>query len=451
MVAAILVVDILLTQFNNFTGKSISPNFILQPEFAILLIFVVFLLGILAGSYPAFFLSSFQPLTVLKGTLKSGAKTASARKFLVIMQFTISISLIISTLVVFSQLNFIRNADLGFKKDQIITIKNAGQLFQNYEVFKEELLKHKDIEFVTGAEDVLGVNHNTRAYKIEGLDQNQAYYIPTFLVDWDFVETFGIKVVEGRAFSKDFMSDTIHGIMINETMVKDLGWTNQDAIGKKITSQDGDERVIGIFKDFNAMSLHKPVNKFILDMFRRPSAFAVVISIRLKNNNYQEVLKFLEETWKKFVPSRPFEYQFFDTQLNTQYKDDERFGNFSLILTVLAIIIASIGLIGLTSFLAEQRTKEIGIRRALGASVISIVNLMFREFVILLITSIVISWPVTYFATTKWLESYSKHISTNWGLYILSGLVTVTISLLITGYQAYKISQLNPSVTLKYE
>jgi putative ABC transport system permease protein len=451
MLIAIIIVELLLPGYNNFTGKIITPSFLVELKILSFILGVAFVVGLISGTYPAFVLSSFKPLKVLKGSLKSGAKSGTARKVLVILQFSISISLIIGSLVVYAQLNFLRNAELGFNKDHIINIRRVGPLFRNYEAFRQQLLSHKDIDYITGAEDYLGINHNTRDYEVEGLTPGQRFYIPTFMVDWDFIETFGIEVVEGRAFSRDFPSDTINAIMINETMAKDLGWTNEEAIGKKISSQDGDESVIGIYKDFNAMSLHRPVNKFILDMFRRPEVFARVISIHFTSDNYQEVLKHIENTWNEFVPTRPFEYQFFDQQLDELYKDELRFGRFSLMLTILAIIIASMGLVGLTSFLAEQRTKEIGIRKALGSSIWSIIKLMSKEFVGLLLIANAIAWPITYYVTTNWLEGYSKHISTNWLLYIIAGLVTFLIAQFIVTFRAYRAALLNPADTLRYE
>ncbi len=451
MIIALILVEIFLPGLNNFTGKQILTSFLVQPKLLIFIILLSIVVGLLAGFYPAIFLSSFQPLKVLKGSLKNGSSSITARRSLVIFQFTISIGLIIGAFVVFAQLNYMRNAKIGFKKDQIITFNSVGQLFRNYEAFKQELLNNKDIVSVTGMEDVLGVNHNTRAYQIEGLNTGEDYYVPAFMVDWDFIQTFDFQVVSGRAFSRDFPSDTINAVVINETMVKNMGWTNKSAIGKKVKSNDGDERVIGVVKDFHALSLRSPMNSFIIDMFRRPQAFAQVIAVRIKSNNYSDAIKFIESKWTQFVPTRPFEYNFLEQQISSLYNDEEKFGKFTVMLSILAIIIASMGLIGLTSFLAEQRTKEIGIRRVLGASSGSIIKLMSNEFIILLIISNVISWPITYFATTSWLNSYSSHIGTKWGLFILSGLITLFIALIITGIRAYRTSNLNPAQTLKYE
>jgi putative ABC transport system permease protein len=451
LIAAVFIVEVLLQEFNHFTGKEINSYFLFQPASIIFMILLGLFVGFIAGIYPAFFLSSFKPLNILRGTLKNGAKTGPARKILVIVQYSISISLIIGTLVVFGQLNYLRNAELGFNKDQIILLENYGQLQNRYRAFKEELLNSPDIKYVTASEDVLGVNHNTRAYEIEGLTPGQQFYIPAFMVDWDFVETYGIEVVEGRAFSREFPTDTLQAVMINETMASDLGWTYEEAIGKKVRSADGEERVIGVFKDFYAMSLHRAKNKFIIDMFRRPEVFAAIIAIKVNTKNYQNVINYIEETWNKFAPTRPFNYYFLDQKLDGLYKDEEKFGKFSLMLTILAIIIASMGLIGLTSFLAEQRTKEIGIRRVMGASFKGIIILISKEFMILILLANLIAWPVTYFVTSDWLDNYAQHISTNWLFFILSAIIALMLALLITGYKTLRISMVNPAKTLRYE
>lgn len=449
-VIALILVEIFLPSLNNFTGKQMFTAFLFEPKFLVFIILLSIFVGVFAGIYPALVLSSFQPLKVLKGTLKNGLKSATPRRILVVFQFTISIGLIIGAFVVFAQLNFMRNAKIGFKKDQIITFNSVGQLFRNYDAFKQELLTSKDIVSVTGMEDVLGVNHNTRAYRIEGLS-DEDYYVPAFLVEWDFIQTFDFEILSGRAFSRDFPSDTSSAVIINETMVRNMGWTLESALGKRVKSIDGDERVIGVVRDFNAMSLRNPLNNFIIDMFRRPQVFARVIAVRINSDNYAEAIKFIEDKWNQFVPTRPFVYDILDDQLKRQYDDEEKFGKFTVMLSILAIIIAAMGLVGLTSFLAEQRTKEVGIRRVLGASAGSIVKLMSMEFIVLLVVSNIISWPITYFITTRWLANYSSHINTQWNLYFLSGLITLILALAITGFRAYRASHVNPSTTLKYE
>ncbi len=451
MIIALVIVDILLPAFDGFTGKNISSFFVFEPDHLLVFLLLSAAVGLLAGIYPALFLASFKPLVILKSNLKNGVKTGLARRILVIFQFAISIALIIATFIVFAQLKFLRNTELGFKKDQIITIQSVSPLIRNYDAFREELLKNKDILYVTGSEDVLGVNHNTRAYQIEGLTPGQSNYIPTFMIAWDFIETYDIKVVAGRAFSRDFPSDTLQAVMINETMAKDLGWTNESALGKRIKSQDGDERVIGVFKDFNALSLHKPVEKFILDMFRVPRLFSNVISVRVNTRNYKEVVGYISKVWSKYVPDRPFEYQFLDSQLNDLYRDDVRFGRFTLLLTILAIIIAGMGLVGLSSFLSSQRTKEIGIRRVMGASTGNIVKLLFREYLMLVLLANLVAWPATYLYARHWLSGYSRHIGANLSYFVLSGLIALLLALMVVGYRAMKTAHLNPSDTLRYE
>ncbi|MFC2121791.1 ABC transporter permease, partial [Bacteroidota bacterium] len=446
------IVELLLKEFNNFSGKNISHSFIFEPQTLLFFVLLAFVVGLLAGTYPAFFLSSFNPIKVLKGSNKSGSRSGTARKILVILQFSISISLIIGTMIVFDQLKYLRNADLGFKKDQIIILPSSNrQIIVNYDAFSEQLLQHNDIKYVTGMEDVMGVNHNTRAMTIEGLDQDKQYFNPTFVVRFDFIETFDIEVVEGRAFSTDYPSDSTEAIMINETMVANLGWTNEEAIGKRVGHNGGPERVIGVFKDFNALSLRKPINNFVLDINPPMGQLTRYIAIRVNTNNYPAIMEYIEEKWNMFAPTRPIEITFLDDRLNAMYNEEDRFGAFSVMMTVLAIIIASLGLIGLTSFLAEQKTKEIGIRRALGASVGNILKILSFEFVKLILIANLIAWPITYIVAKNWLENFSKHTEINLFLFLYSGVIALVIAFLIIGYRAYKTSMINPADTLKHE
>jgi putative ABC transport system permease protein len=451
LLAAILV-EILLPLFNNFTGKSIDSGIVVEPWSLLIGLLLLLVVGLLSGSYPAFFLSRLDT-SHLKDGLSGGAGRGLARKVLVVVQFLISVALIIGTISAFSQLNYLKKADLGFDRDQVILLPTKFNLALRFEPFAEELKKHKDIISVTGMEDILGANHNTRSFVIEGMFDDQPFWYPAFMVRYDFIETFSIPVVEGRAFSRDFPSDTSEAIMINESMVRHLGWTNEEAIGKAIRS-DGNERVIGVFADFNALSLHKPSGNFILDMIQNPRGAAGLtryMAVKVNTHDYAGVLKYIEVLWNDFAPTRPFEYSFLDEELNALYKDENSFSRLSIILTILAIIIACLGLIGLTSFMVERKTKEISVRRVHGATVSHVNSMLSREFLWLIMIANLISWPIAWFGLNRWLDNFSKHIELQWYLFLISALVTVVITLLITSIHAFRASRMNPANTLKYE
>ncbi|MCK4989459.1 MAG: FtsX-like permease family protein, partial [Bacteroidales bacterium] len=316
LLSAILV-EVLLPTFNNFTGKSIDPGIVIQPASLAIGVILMFTVGLLSGSYPAFFLSRLNT-NLLKDNLSPGGGKGLARKILVVVQFLISIALIIGTISAFSQLNFLRKADLGFDRDQVILLPTKFNTALHFERLSEELKKHNQVISVTGMEDILGANHNTRSVVVEGMFDDQAFWYPAFLVRYDFIETFNIQVVQGRSFSRDFPSDTSEAIMINESMVNHLGWTNEEAIGKAVR-MDGNERVIGVFSDFNALSLHKPADNFILDMLENPFGAAALtryMAVKVNTDNYTEVLAYIQNIWEEIAPTRPFEYSFLDEELN---------------------------------------------------------------------------------------------------------------------------------------
>ena len=451
LLAAILV-EVLLPLFNNFTGKSIETGIIIHPESLAIGLLLLLVVGLLSGSYPAFFLSRLDT-SHLKGALATGAGKGMARKILVAVQFLISVALIIGTITAFSQLNFLRKADLGFDRDQVILIPTKFNTALHFDRLAEELKKHNQVISVTGMEDILGANHNTRSVVVEGMFDDQAFWYPAFLVRYDFIETFNIQVVQGRSFSRDFPSDTSEAIMINESMVNHLGWTNEEAIGKAVR-MDGNERVIGVFSDFNALSLHKPADNFILDMLENPFGAAALtryMAVKVNTDNYTEVLAYIQNIWEEVAPTRPFEYTFLDEELNALYKDESSFSKLSIILTILAIVIACLGIIGLTSFMVERKTKEISIRRVHGATVAHVNTLLSREFLWLILIANLISWPLAYLVILRWLENFSKHIDMQWYLFLVSGLVTIFITVMITSIHAYRASSMNPADTLKYE
>ena len=449
---AAIMVEILLPLFNNFTGKEIDTGIVIRPGNLGIGLVLLLLVGLLSGSYPAFYLSRLGT-GQLKDNLSPGGGKAIARKLLVVVQFFISIALIIGTISAYSQLNYLKKADLGFDRDQVILLPTKFELARHFESFAQELKKHKDVVSVTGMEDIIGANHNTRNFVIEGMFDDQPFWYPAFLVRYDFVETFDIEVVEGRAFSRGFPSDTSEAIMINESMVKHLGWTNQEAIGKAIRS-DGNERVIGVFSDFNALSLHKPAGNFILDMLEHPLGAAALtryIAVKVNTENYEGVLKYMEVVWNDFAPTRPFVYSFLDEELNALYSDESSFSRLSILLTILAIVIACLGLIGLTSFMVERKTKEISVRRIHGATIANVNTLLSREFLWLILIANLISWPIAYLGINHWLENFSKHIQIQWYLFLISALVTVVLTLTITSLHAYRASSMNPADALKYE
>jgi putative ABC transport system permease protein len=451
LVSAILL-ETLLPLFNNFTGKQIDPGIVIRPSSLLGGLLLLLTVGVLSGSYPALYLSRLDT-SHLKGSLSTGGGKGFARKLLVIVQFLISIALIIGTISAYSQLNFLRKADLGFKRDQVILMPTKFNLAMRFEAFADELKKHEDIIEVTGMEDIIGVNHNTRPFVIEGMFDDQAFYYPAFLVRYDFLETFDIDVVAGRSFSRDFPADTSEAIMINESMVKHLGWSNEEALGKAIRS-DGEERVIGVFSDFNALSLHKPASNFVLDMLGNPQGAAFLtryMAVKVNTDDYKGVLKYMQVVWEDFAPTRPFEYSFLDEELNALYKDESSFSRLSIILTILAIVIASLGLIGLTSFMVERKTREISVRRVHGATVSNVNTLLSKEFLWLILIANLISWPVAYLGINRWLENFSKHIDLQWYVFLVSALITVLLTLAVTSLHAFRASRVNPATTLKYE
>jgi len=452
LLLAVTTTEFLLPSFNRFTGKDISHNIFVQPSTIVIGLVILLVVGFLSGSYPAFFLSNLDTGR-FRGEVQNGTKSGLARKLLVISQFLISIALIIGTVSAYSQLNYLKKANLGFNKDRVILIPSVAGVSTRFEAFANELKSNKDVVHVTGMEDILGVNHNTRRFFIEGFGEDKFYYFPAFIVRYEFLETFDIPVVSGRGFSRDFPSDTMNAVMINETMVRNLGWTNETALGKSLRS-DGNERVIGVFSDFHALSLHKPLSNFVLDMAGNPQAaagFTRYIAIKSNCDNYTELLTFIRSKWEEFVPTRPFEYSFLDDRINDLYKDEAKFSAISIMITILAVIIACLGLIGLTSFLVEQKTKEICVRRVHGATFSDVNRLLSTEFIRLISIAILISWPLAYIFVHRWLISFSRHIAIQWVVFLVSGLVALSLVLLITSAHARRASRVNPAYALKYE
>ncbi|MCF8304152.1 MAG: ABC transporter permease [Bacteroidales bacterium] len=456
LIIALVCVEIILPSFNNFAGKNISMSALLDARYLLGLIAVWLTTGILSGLYPAFYLSRFRPVKVLKGTLKNGAKSSNARKILVTVQFTISIALVIGTLMAFRQLNYLRNADLGFKKDNIIFIPvDHTPVSGNYDAFEGELLQNPKITHVTSLDYVLGVDHNSHEFKPEGFPDDEWQFYPTLIVREDFLKLFEIPVLEGRDFNRKNKTDSAKAILINEAMVKHMGWnSNREAIGKKFHSRVGQERVVGVFKNFNVKSLHSDLTPLVLNIKElewERRYFTDYVVVCYTGEDPKVILSYIEDVWRKFSPTRPFDYKFLDTELEKLYRDEEKLGTLSAILAIVIIVVAAMGLFGLVSFMTEQRTKEIGIRKALGASIERIVGLISKEFVWLVIIANAVAWPLAWWMMSDWLQNFAYRTSINWLLFPLAGMITMMIAMSITGYRAWVASKTDPAKTLRYE
>jgi putative ABC transport system permease protein len=451
MLLALFMVELLVAPFNQLAGKALRFNLFDPVWLPAVLILLTLLVGFIAGSYPGFYLSSFQPVQVLKGKLRPDMKSGRLRNGLVVFQFAITIGLIACTLLVQKQMNFVRQADLGFNKEGVVIISNENNRLGNQaETFKERLKSDSRIinaSVSTGVPPYYGFQDY---YKAEGKGEEQ-FDLISYMTDEDFLATLDIEIAQGRGFSKDFSTDAA-GVLINEAAAKVLGWDNP--IGKTIAyPSGGDYKVIGVMKDFNFLALYSPIMPFALfhhasKSYTIPASYIVV---RIKRGNLENSIKFLESAWKAFAPTTPFEYEFLDQSFDGQYVAEQRMGKVFLIFSVLTIFIACLGLLGLAAFSAEQRTKEIGIRKVLGASVPNLVALLSKDFSKWVILANLIAWPVAYFAMNKWLQDFAYRIDLSWWVFALAGGVALLIALLTVSTQAIKAALANPVESLRYE
>lgn len=456
LIFSLIIVEISLPYFNVLANKQLSLSMFLEPFWAGVLFLIGFLTGLLSGLYPAFYLSSFQPLNVLKGHFDGGPRTIVARKVLVVIQFTISIGLIISTLTAFDQLHFLRTAKLGFNKDAIVYIQVTGNpIVTKYESFKNELLANPDIQAVTCVDDIFGVAHNTHEFRPEGVPEDKWQFYPALVVDEDFVKTFDIQIVAGRDYNRNNKTDAANGMLINEAMVKYLGWgANENALGKKFKSLSGDERVIGVFKDFNATSLHTTLSPFVLNIKENENEkyfFLKFIAVRINGEKNANTLAFIESKFNQYAPGRPFECSFLTDELNKQYIEETRLSRFSLGLTILIIVVAGLGLFGLVSYMIAQRNREICIRLTIGAGMKEMFLLFSKEYLWLILLSNLIAWPVSWLLLHRWLESFAYHINLDIIYFIVAAISSIMLTLAIILWRTISAIRSNPLKALRWE
>lgn len=456
LLLAVVLVEAALPQFNAFAGKELALRsqgmlFILAS-----LLGVTLFVGIVAGSYPAFFLSHFQPVAVLKGQ-KIGSTRSRFRSVLVIFQFAISIILIVGMGVVYNQLEYCRTKNLGLNKEHIVVLPADQNIVQRYPDIRNQLLQHPQIAGVAASKRVPSgrLLDSSGGSVIDGEKSEPLNFrIANVRVDHSFIDTYGIQMAAGRNFSTEFPTDSTEAFILNETAVAKIGWPSPDAaVGKPFQYGNRIGRIIGVVKDFNYESLHQPITPIILLI--APQSFNS-ISVKMRAAQPADIataLEFLKQKWQEYRPNFPFQYSFIDERYEQLYQSEHRLGQIFGAFSLLAVFIACLGLFGLASYTAEQRTKEIGVRKVLGASLGNIVLLLSKEFVRLVGVATLSSWPIAYYAMDRWLQEFAYRININHQLltFLLAALLAFAIALLTVSFQALKAAMTNPVEALRYE
>ncbi len=436
---------------NDFTGKTLSLNFMDNAMLYVGFFFLGLIIGILAGIYPAFIISSFKPAMILKGQQGSVKGRSGLRKSLVVTQFAISIVLIIATMIIFQQLQYMNNRALGYNKDKVINLRYFNELVPSYDAFYHELLQHSSIKNASRSSRIptgrlLDSQGSAQVQKGDSLS-NTNVVLKNIRIDHDFFDTYEIPLVAGRNFSKEIKSDDSLAFVLNESAVKMIGLSPAEILMKDFQYGGVKGRVIGVVRDFHFESLHEPIVPIVF----HPSPFYNNISIQLSGNDMQLALNHIEKIWKQFIPDRPFEFSFLSNQYQQLYDSEQRQAQLFTVFSVLAIFIASLGLFGLATFNTLQRVKEIGIRKVLGASVGNIVQLLSKEIIILILIANFIAWPLAWYFMDLWLNNFAYRIDNNVLIYFLSAAAAMVIALVTVSLQTMKAALSNPSNTLRYE
>jgi putative ABC transport system permease protein len=457
LLIAIVLVVLLMPEFNNLSGKELSFDLVGDPNIFFSILIITLLTGLIAGSYPAFYLSAFRPVVVLKGaTSPSGKKSSWFRRILVIIQFSIAIFMIIGTIVISTQLRYLKNKELGFNKENLVVMEIQDSAFRSkIETFKKELLNNPDILSATNSSGVPGRLNWIQVLKFEQSEQMEDHTIMLAQTDYDFAETMDLEFVLGRDFNREMGTDAQEAVVINEATVKEFGWED-NPLGKKIHygwELDGSGgrimKVIGVVKDFHFRSLHNKIEPMIFFLSEAPR---YLLTCRINPENQKKTLEFIENKWNEFNAKRPFDYEFLDESMDSMYEAEEKIGKIIRISAILTIFIALLGLLGLSSFVAERRTKEIGIRKVVGAGVSDILNLLYKEFILLILIAFVIAVPLAWWRLDIWLnDSFVYHQSLQWATFVLAGLLAFIIGMGTISYYILRAAMGNPVDAIKYE
>ncbi|MGB8193612.1 MAG: ABC transporter permease [Chitinophagaceae bacterium] len=454
---AVLFAALLAKPFSTITGESIDPGIAFNVGNWLMIAGLIIVVALLAGSYPAFYLTSFKPVTVLKGDniFKSGKSALFIRNGLVVFQFAISTIMIIGTLIVFRQLNFFRDTNMGFSRENVVVITSTNRLGESEESFRQTISQMQGVSSASITTSMPSGFLFGDGYEPEpegNAATAQEVGLASYMADDEFIPTLQIKVLKGRNFSKDF--DDSLSVILNEEAVKQIGW--KDPIGKWLQYPGGNNerfKVIAVIKNFNVQSLHTPIQPFALfhSSSKTYDLGATHILARIKPGDVGNTLNQLEAKWKSFASGEPFDYNFLDAAFDAQYRSEQRFGSIFSIFASLSIFIACLGLFGLCAYIAERRTKEIGVRKVLGASVPNLVGLLSKDFLKLTLIAAIIAFPIAWWAMEKWLEDFAYRIKISWDVFLVAGLCTLAVALFTVSFQAIKAAIANPVKSLRTE
>jgi putative ABC transport system permease protein len=449
-VIALLLLVVLLPLFNQLVGTIISENIFASFQNVLWLLLIAVIVGLLSGAYPALFLSGFKPISSLKGKFESSGKGLILRKTLVVAQFSISIFLIIAALIVYQQLDFMQNQQLGFQKDHklVIDFQFDSRINQNMEAIKQQLTAISGVGMVSLSSSIPGTPNNQYKTLIENSNgEKEERRTDAYFIDGDFLKQYQVKVIAGRGFSKNFTSDTLKAMLINETMAKSLGFTNPDeAIGKYFFQLQHEGTIIGVVNDFHFHSFQEKVQPLTLTL-NPPNL--TVLTIDIPAANTRSAVNKIEAVWKNITPGLPFIYFFADEAYNQQYIAQERFGRLFICFAMIAIVISCLGLLGLSAFNTVQRKKEIGIRKVLGASVGSITAMLSKDFVQLIVIALLVASPLSWWIMHKWLQGFAYRINIPLWVFLFSGFAAILIALLTISFQSIKAAIANPVKSLR--
>lgn len=448
---SLVAVELSLPWFNALTGKHLSSGSLFEPWTLVAIVGLTIGLGLLAGLYPAWTMSSTSPMAVLRRS-KGKNKGIRVRRGLVLVQFCVALGMIIGTVVVVKQFNYLQSQDIGFDDRGLMVVPVKWDAAQTYRQMRLDLLEEEAIDNVTRMNDVVGVTHNMHEYNYDGLAFNDYVYFASLIVDEHFISTVGLELIAGRDFGQP--GDDSTGLVVNETLVRHMGWADpEDALGQRFNTADGDERIIGVVRDFHFVSLAEQIQPFALDIVKGPAEvfFTRYITLRVKRGMELEAHRALEKAWAEYHPGQPLDAFFLSDALEEAYRSQNTLRDLMVIFSAVSISIAALGLLGLSAFTAEQKTRELSIRRIVGASHRQLFQLLAADFLRMALVGIIITAPLTYFILRNWLNGFAYHIQMDWGNLFIAAGAGVLLTLLAIVFQAWRAMRLDALAALRYE